>query len=284
MAISTAPLAACSVVLDLPEVHRGDCGADEDFTKTAPVAGLAPGPVQSAQLSHDELTVVFSQITPGRYGDLYIAHRDHLGQAFGDATALEEVSSELDELTGSLSDDLRTLYFDREVQDRQYQMFMATRATPQDTFAAPVPVSLGEPMISNYEPFLTIDGLYFGSTRRSNLSSLYIAPGSGPAFGPVQRVASIETVGSGTAYENPVLSADRLTIYFGANPDRASAKQIWIAHRATTTAPFDPPQLLTSVNNVAFSTPNWLSPDSCRLYFMAGPPYARTLWVATRRE
>lgn len=286
VALTATLVPACSEVLDLPDVHTGDCNPDAPFTELAPVPGLGTGAVQSGHLSRDELTIVFSQMTATpvqRYGDLYIAHRDHVGDEFARARALDEVSSSDDELSASLSDDLLTLYFDREVGDRQYQIFAAMRGTTEDAFGPPVEISLGDAQTSNFEPFIS-HGLYFGSTRNGGIASLFMAPGTGTQFGRAQPLSSLETVSVATAYENPVVSADGLTIYFGAAPDAASHKDIWIAHRVNADAPFDAPHLVKSVNTPAHETPDWISSDGCRLYFSTTRDGSPALWLATRRQ
>lgn len=286
LALTAALVPACSEVLDLPDVHAGDCSPDAAFTEVAPVPGLEAGAVQSGHLSRDELTIVFSQMTTTpvqRYGDLYIAHRDHVGDQFANVRALDEVNTDVDELTASLSDDRLTLYFDREVADRQYQIFAATRQTAEDAFGFPVEISLGDAKTSNFEPFIS-DGLYFGSTRNGGIASLFMAPGAGTQFGRAQRLASLETVSGPTAYENPVVSADGLTIYFAAAPDAASRKDIWTAHRVNAYAPFDAPRLVTSVNTPASEAPDWISSDGCRLYFSTTRDGSPALWLATRRR
>lgn len=285
IALAAAP--ACAEVLDLPELHRGDCSPDAAFTHIAPVPGLAHDLVQAAQLTSDELTIVFSRATLAptpRYGDLYLAHRARVGDPFGDARALDEVNTEFDELGASLSDDLRTLYFDREDRDRAYRILVATRASADEPFGPATAVDLGDDTTSNFEPFRTADGLYFGSTRGNGIASLFEAWGSGPAFGAPLWLGSLEAVAAPTAYENPVPSADGLTIYFGAEPTGARAKDIWVAHRSSPGARFDPPRLVTALNTDAFENPSWLSPDGCHLYFMTDRAGAAELWLASRRD
>jgi hypothetical protein len=284
----TASLTACSDVLEIPEVHRAACNPDADFTSLAPVPGLGDVVVQSAQLSHDEQTIVFSRKTENRVGDLYIAHRERADDPFGDARALDEVNTALDEFSASISDDLLTLYFDRAdhgADDSQYTIYEATRATADDPFAAPTPLALdSDPTVSNFEPFITPYGMYFGSRPPNGFARLFTAAGGGVQFASRQPLTSLETVNGQIAYENPVVSADGLTIYFSAPPDGSLARDVWIAHRDSVGASFAPPRLVASVNTPAVETPSWISPDGCRLYFVTDRAGTAELWLASRRD
>lgn len=187
--------------------------------------------MENAQLSSDELTIVFSRATLAgsvdrpieHYGDLYIAHRDHRGDAFREATALDEINSEFDELTGSLSSDQRTLYFDRQSRGGLYEILAATRPAVDQRFGTPTVILLGTSDTSDFEPFITAHGLYFGSTRGNGLASLFLAGGQGRQFAAPQRLTTLETREAPTAYEDPVVSGDGLTIYFSAPPDGAKS-------------------------------------------------------------
>jgi len=282
----------CVQAIDGPVVHEADCSSDADFVTLGPVAGLeqASG-VQGAQLSRDELTMVYSQISYGgtaaqptdRFGDLYLAHRAHADDPFGEARALDEVSSAQDELTGSLSDDLLTLYFDRQVSDRRYQIFRATRRSPDGRFDEPAPLALGGDGSSDFEPFVTADGLFFGSTRRSPFASLYHAERRGLAYAAPEWLMTLSVLPA-TAYEMPVVSADGLTIYFAVlNDDHGTTRDIWMASRADTLQPFVRPHPVLSINTPARETPAWLSSDRCRLYFFTDRAGAVALWRAARR-
>jgi hypothetical protein len=272
-------------VLDLPDVHRGDCDASADIVRIDPVGGLGTA-VQNAQLSADELTVVFSRITSvptQRYGDLYLARRDD----FGEAIPLAAPSSELDEFSVSLSDDLLSLYFDRQDVAGIYQIFVATRTTVTDSFGPPAPVPLGDLTDSNFEPYVIADELYFSSTRRDGIPSLFRAAGQGATFGAVEWLMSLESLPVPTAYENPVVTPDGLTLYFGASPDPAMrARDVWTASRGATYKPFDLPRAVSSLDTPSDERPVWVSRDNCRLFVISDSDDGgqAQLRVASRRE
>lgn len=282
---------ACNQVLGIPEVHTGVCDADAVFLSAAPVGGIDAGlGVQTAQLSRDERTIVFSRLTVtgspdapvARYGDLYVAHRDLRSDSFGDAVALGELNTDSDELGASLSDDLRTLYFARRDPTRRYQILAAARAGSDDRFIAPVPVPLGD-QTSSIEPFVTANALFFASRRADGAASLFSAAGRGRSFDKPRQLASLELLPSPAAYEDPVVAGNGLTIYFSAPPDNASPPDIWSATRTASGQPFGPPRPVAVLNSTSSERPAWISEDSCRLYFVTN----RTgrgfeLWLASR--
>jgi hypothetical protein len=281
---------ACNSLLGIPDVERGACNVEDPFVHAAPVRGLGSDlGVQSAQLTRDELTIVFSRLTVigfesapiAHYGDLYIAHRDHRDDDFQDAVALEGLNTELDELTASLSSDEQTLYFDRRDPAQRSQIFSARRAGAA-AFTAPAPLDLGDET-SLFEPYATADALYLASRRSDGSASLFTAAGHGSSFGTPRQLALIELLRSPTAYESPVISSNATTIYFSAPPDNASPQDIWSASRPEPGQPFGPPNAVTELNTPSAERPTWISDDSCRLYFTtnrAGRGFE--LWMASR--
>ena len=283
---------ACSQVLGVPEVHRGPCDPESAFVSLAPVVGLdSELGEQSAQLSRDELTIVFSRSTIAgtqdapipRYGDLYLAHREHLARGFDAAIPLDELNTDADERSASLSDDLRTLYFDRRDPTQRYQIFAATRSAPGARFGTATPLVLQPRASSDVAPFITSSALYFASRQADGSASLFTASGGGTSFAIARELVSLETLPAPTAYEHPVVSSDGLTIYFSAPPDSASARDIWLASRPDRAQPFGPARPVQELNTASAEQPSWISEDSCRMYFLTN----RTgrgfgLWLASR--
>lgn len=278
--------AACSV--DIPDVHAGFCDPDAAFVHLAPVAGLGGLGEQTARLSPDELTIVFSRELPApvpRYGDLYVAHRAHRSDDFDDATALDAVNSDADEFSASFSDDMLTLYFDRQVDEQRYEILAVTRARSSDPFGGPVTIPLGADSSSNFEPFAAAGAIFFASTRSSGVANLFAASGAGTSFGSP---APVMPPTSEVAYEHPVVAVDELTIYFSAPSDSSTKRDIWTAARSARDQPFGAPHPVAALNTASTEYPTWISPDSCRLYFMTDRTQSALrpnfeLWMASRR-
>lgn len=285
--------AACNQLLDTPEVHRGPCSHMAELVQLAPVGGLPSDlGVQAAQLSRDERSIVFSRLTVAgpegdpvsRLGDLYVARRARPTDPFGDAVPLEELNTEFDEHSASLSDDALTAYFDRRDQSQRYRIFVATRPEPAAPFAQPAPVALGDGTESEVEPFITDTALFFASRRSDGAATLFAAAGRGVPFAPPRSVMALEMQPFATTVENPVVSFDGLTIYFSAPPDPASPRDIWMAARPDVGQAFGAPRRIAAVSSPSDDRPTWISEDNCRLYFLTnrtGQGFA--LWMASRR-
>jgi hypothetical protein len=112
------------------------------------------------------------------------------------------------------------------------------------------------------------------------------APGSdsrscaGVPFGPPVLVPEVSSPGQEWS---PTLSNDLLTLYFSSDrPGGAGGFDIWMAQRASPTAPFDPPTNLTGLNTASNEGGASISQNDLRLYLqsdMAGP---RGLYVSGR--
>jgi hypothetical protein len=281
---------ACNQLLDIPALDDGPCDSGAGFIQRTVVRGLGTElGVQNARLSRDELTIVFSRMaTAGlpdapvqRFGDLYMAHRDHRDEEFRYVAALDELSSEFDEFSASLSDDLLTVYFDRQDQGSRYRVFSASRPSPDHHFGVPVVVPLGDQATSDYGPFITPTAMFFASLRDSGLSSLFVADRRGSQFDAPRRLISPETL---SVYETPVVAFDGLTIYFSAVHDRLSERVIWSATRPDPGQRFGLPTAVAALNTGYRTWPTWISEDNCRLYYMlAQPGQDSALWMASRR-
>lgn len=84
-------------------------------------------------LSADGTTIVFSSTRDGGKGgqDLYIATRSNQTAAFGPATPLTELNTDVSEQAGSLSPDNCRIYFSRHGGPGGQQLFVAERPLPQ---------------------------------------------------------------------------------------------------------------------------------------------------------
>jgi hypothetical protein len=290
-------LAACNQLVDA-EAELGDCDREADFIALAPVPGLE-GQLhdQSAWLSPDELTVVFSRRTvgpPEHHGDLYVAHRDDLAHAFGAAAPLAELNTEADEYSASLTSDLLTIYFDRQDADGAYALFSARRDAVDQPFGTPVPVSLHGWPGSNFQPFVAVRALFFSSAYDHGTSKLYEAPGGGSSFGTPAPVFTYDPLPFLASYENPIVTPDGRELYYSV-PSRPNVveRDIWHATRSDDGA-FTTPHPVTGVNADSMDYPAAVSADNCRLYFitdrgvtergLSAPSGRLALWVARRRE
>ena len=65
-------------------------------------------------------------------------------------------------------------------------------------------------------------------------------------------------------------------------PGGTNGNDIWLARRASVDQPFSGAAPVSELNSSAADTPNWISPDNCRLYMSSGRDDPSVLYVATR--
>jgi hypothetical protein len=264
-----------------PDAAPRLCSHDQPFVSFGPVPGVnTTGEEQNAWLSHDELTIVLSRAMDSTGGDLFVAHRAHLADDFSFAVAIDELNTGSDEYRPSLSDDGKTIYFDRRDITLAYTIMTAVRGSSTGAFGEPAPVAVVNSDHSDFEPFVTADGMYFGSTR-AGLPDLYFAPRAGGGFGtPI----ALTEVNSDVADEVPVASLDGRALYF-SSADRGTkghGTDVWIATRSAPGATFGSPAPVAELATTDGEYPTWLSDDNCRLYYVTSRSGTHDLWMATR--
>jgi hypothetical protein len=288
--LADAALAAADAAADAtpgtPDAATRVCSHDQPFVSFGPVPGVnTTGEEQNAWLSHDELTLVFSRAQDSTGGDLFFAHRADIGDDFSAPVAIEELNSGSDEYRPSLSDDGLTIYFDRRDITAAFTIMTAVRTSPTGAFGEPAEVAVVNGPASDFEPFVTADGMYFSSTR-AGLADLYFAPRAGAGFGtPV----ALTDVNSEVPEEVPVASRDGRALYFAA-ADRAvgggmtkgHSTDVWIATRSAPGATFGSPAPIAELVTSDGEHPTWISDDNCRLYYITWRSNSRDLWVASR--
>ena len=88
------------------------------------------------------------------------------------------------------------------------------------------------------------------------------------------------------ANQNPTLTGDLLDIYFTSNRGDTAA-DVWTAHRASRSDPFDPPTLVAEVSSPLYETSPAISVDGLSLYVGSdrdGTTGGLDIWVATRSD
>src|SRR5262249_45859446 len=147
------------------------------------------------------------------------------------------------------SQDGLTLWFaSLRVPNEGQHLYVATRPSTLAEFGPPGLVAMinaADVTVSDGQPFEVAGGteLWLTSTRQPGLggSEIWRAVGTGAAFtSPVMEAA----LSSSADDWFPVLSADRLTIYFSSSRSTAGAKggfDIWTSHRSSVSDGFPAP-------------------------------------------
>jgi len=245
------------------------CAVGAPFDSISPLEGPAlpqPGYLSRAQLSSDELTVYFD---PG-HKNISTTTRPSIGAPFGPVKVLDALTTAADEEVyfPSPAKDGLSLYFEgmKELgmsgQWEDLGLFVATRPSLGDPFGARAPV-VG---LSADEPIVSDDGshIYFQRYAQGDAGGdydIYVATGSGSAFGAPVKLAEIDSTDSEIS---PMPSADELEIYFWRNFAATGTASFMTAQRADPTQPFGAP--VPVGGNWKHLTPIHMSLDGCRLY------------------
>jgi hypothetical protein len=237
------------------------------------------------RFSADELQAVFNRTNANSSdSDLYIASRSSTSTDFQTPTPITEENTTSNEYNPVLSSDALTMFFD-STRSSGVHIWVTTRATTLASFAAPSLAAGVNSSAVDGQSYLTADGqeLWLASTRTGGLGAndIYRAVKSGNAFGTPVAVTALSSASEDYL---PVVSADKLTVYFTS--DRAGGMgdfDIWMSHRSTTSDGFPTPTVVTELNSAATEYSGWLSPDNCRLYFASNRGGNFDIYVATRQ-
>jgi hypothetical protein len=241
----------------------------------------------SSQLTPDELTVYFSsKRSPANGDELYVATRATRGAAFDAPVRMTALSTPSTDNYPAPSSDGLELFFARVVTS-QYDVYVSRRATVDAGFDTATAVAAVNTAVNDAEPYVAQNGdLYFDSSRRTltGVDIFRLARLSDGGFGTLEAVEEVDTAADDTS---PVLTSDMLTLYlFSTRVDSGgtASGQIWVAHRLSAAAKFDPPTRVVELSTAAggdYAT--WISPDNCRLYLTSLRSGVPQIYVATRR-
>lgn len=249
------PFGAPEVVLELSAE-----GAIGDFT---------------ARLSPDGLVVYFSRVLVGGNFVLHRARRSSRRDAFGPAEELKgigHVPAEYDSHPFPLADGTG-FFFQRSTDGGLGRDVLIVSANADGTFGTPVPVlGLSTPERLERSPYLWRDEMWIdvhapAADRRLARARAVRMPDWYTAPEPLDAGA-----GAGENDQEPVLSADGLTLYFastrdaGADDGSAGGADIWMMHRSVVDAGFGPAERMAKLTTPAEESPSWISPDDCELY------------------
>ena len=302
MGLVAAWAAACGEVEGSPDAQRPADAAVADGAVDAAVAGPcdlgAPfgdiqrvGGVNTAQadefvsLSPDELTLYLAsnRADPGTPNlDLYVATRSSRGESFSAPVAIDAVNSGSDDRAPEVSADGKALFF-HSSRSGGYDVYVSTRANTAAGFAAPVSVAGVNSADIEGNPGLAADGetLYFGRYT-NNVPGVWRATRGPAGYGSASPVEEINTP---NAFWNTT-SPDDLAIFFASDRDGGrGGADIYVASRASRTEPFGHITNVAELNTDKSESPDWISPDGCRIYFSSDRPGSDgdfDVWQASR--
>ncbi|MFO0742984.1 MAG: hypothetical protein U0270_44320 [Labilithrix sp.] len=274
----------------------GDCSTSMVFEAPEPLTELGgdADATLDARLSDDELTIYFAA---KRVGDtsfhLNVATRTARDQAFRTATKVPGIADIGNDTSPSISADGMTLWW---LHDGALQQ--AQRAKTAEPFGKPVAFKIlddKEQEVSISTPFVRAERpeeVWFasGKTGVTEPFDVFVGKVTQPVLVRGAKVGAVNDEGKND--QNPVISADGLTLYFAKvrEPDATNRRffDIYMAERANPTGAFGAPKKLDALAGAGpiDTLPTWISKDSCRLYmwrFFDETPGTQTVLVAKRR-
>jgi hypothetical protein len=267
------------------------CDPSKPFSAPVVITELqSSGAEGGLRLLPDELTGFFWSTRAGGPGtaNLYVATRPDKTSPFGAITLLHNVNS-----TGTFQLDPTSLPNGLTLVFRSIRaeagaggddLFSAVRADTDADFSQVTPISSLNSAANDVQPFVTTDGseVYYASNRTGNYD-IYRATIQGAVYGAPTPVAELNQAGVDDA--DPVLSADRLTIFFASTrPGGQGGSDIWTATRTSTASAFGASTNVAELNSTAQDDPTWLSVDGCRLYMSVGTMPSAHEYLATRPQ
>jgi len=270
---ATAQCAAPSVCVSGICRRFGSCDLNGSFFAPVEVATLPNA--DGFTLSFDELTAYVSSnaVSSGAGGggyDLFVTTRATTTSPFGPLSPVAGINTTADERSPWLSENGLHLYF-TQATGATSDIMLASRASVTAPFGTPVLVGgiNGGGTSLESDPFLTSaeQAIYF-TTNINATVDLFFAPRIGlDTFGTPVAIPVVNA--QLTEDSHPVISRDGLRLYFKARrsaPTGDTDGDIWIAHRASTSSDFLPPQDVLEINQSGIDFPVALSGDECTLY------------------
>jgi hypothetical protein len=292
-----ALVCSCSLLTNLDVLGAGDAGDGApdvlaDIVATDVDAGMrcdkdaafgAPTPVTEledqnggggefgARLTADELDVFYSHIqSGGAVIRTYSAHRASRTDPFGAPSEVLAVRG-----TGIVDafpsvDGAGLVYFVQSDSDGStgFGVFSASRGVRTAQFGALQLVAALETPVFEGNPYVAPDGaeLFFvrGDAGSVGPTLIFSAAFNGSSYANDTPVQGVNAPG----YRNrtPVITSDRLTMYFASDRKDGGDDDIWRAARTSPSTVFGSATLVSELATSGDDVPSWISPDECVMY------------------
>lgn len=265
-----------------PDAPKGPCNLAAPFGAPVALAALNTTAVeQHPRLSPDELTVTFQRQVPLAGFDLFSATRGDASAAFNPPAPIAELDTPDNETDLTLSPDGLRAYFasDRAGGLGSWDLWQASRDAGTDPFGAIAPVANVNSTQSDNTSYYVPGALYFTSTRGSGGADIYRAAEQAGGFAAPLLVVDLA---SPAADAYPVVSTDERLVYFASNRGDAGTFQIYTSSRATASATWSTPALVSELASLGNALPAWISPNGCRLYLSSDQGGDYDLYVASK--
>lgn len=229
---------------------------------------------ENPTLTGDLLEIYFNSNHGDTESDIWRARRAAVGDRFGAAELVAELSLEGYDVNPGVSLDGLAIWFgsERAGGEGNFDVWSATRATRDAAWSAPanlaalssprkdIPRSPGQHglvlPIASQRDVAEIYQLYFAA--RSSVSD---------PFGTPVLVAEL-SLAAGLSIGDAFLSDDGLTLFYASAPPGGKS-DLYVAWRSSTSRPFTLTEPLRDLDTAAEERDPWLSPDGTRFYFVS---------------
>jgi hypothetical protein len=256
------------------------CDPNTFFGPPSLLGGPTPGAWVNARLSGDELQIVFEAEDSLGKPQVWRASRLVRTDGFGPTAIVTSLEDPRGGYDPDLSLDALMLVFASGRSDSTgwpRDIFLATRGTRAGDFGTPGAVTAISSPADEAAPYLDPDNAHLWFMRDS--ATIWMAPRSGDTFAQPAAVLELNALGK---VGFPVPNDDDTYIYFGLQ-DQAGSSHVWMARRPSPELPFAGARSVAELNSsTAEESPNWLSPDGCRIYLTSNRTGSWQLYVAER--
>ena len=250
----------------------------------------------NVSIAPNGLSLYFSSNRPG-FGslDIWVSQRPTRTAAWGTPQNLGAVvNSASNENLPSLSPDGKTLFFSCSCPDAfgGPDVYMATRTDVNNDFGWTAPVNLGAVINTPdiewgpgyFEDPTTGTGiLYFSSNRAGGLGDSDIFQSTRNANGTFNAPTNVAALNSPSLDRGLNVRRDGLEIFLASERDGGlGGSDIWVATRASVSAPWNPPVNLAAVNSSGSDQSPSLSADGSILYFSSSRDGSLDIYTAVR--
>jgi hypothetical protein len=239
-------------------------------------------------ISPSGLSLYFASNRTGGLGgnDIWVSHRKTLNSQWGPPSPVMVLNSSVADTTGCISLDGKTIFLQSSRSKGGFggrDIYMSTRADPNNDFGWDTPVNLGPVVNTNLDelapsyfedPVTGKASIIFGSDRVGIPSRDYhLYQSSRNTDGSFNPPTPISGLSLGGAEIRAVMRHDGLEVFISAIlPQPGPSFDIWVSHRDSTTSKWSAPELVPAINSEAEERFVSLSPDGSILYFQSGRP------------
>lgn len=261
------------------DVPRADLASVDRSHDLAPL-GAFGAPVKLAALSsseadddpsltEDQLEIYFASHRPGGPAseNIYRSTRASLSAPWAPPELVAELNSTSRSCTPRVSLDGLTLYFTSQ-RTGDLSLHVSTRSSRSDPWSAPKLVPALDSTADEYGGTLTTNGLAIAFySDRGGDHDLYLSVRASLAapWGPPVELSELSTADE---EGGPQLDPSQRIIYFFSNrPGGKGSRDLWMATRSNTSAPFGAPVPIVELNTPGEESDLWISPDLRAIYF-----------------